>query len=368
MYVQSVFVKNYRNLKEQKVALKNGLNVFCGLNAQGKTNFLECLVLSSLGKTPKSDKDKDIINWNEQSATIKTEVVTKNTKSQIEIKLSKGEKKRIATNGMPVAKIGELLGWLNVIYFSPAEIDVIREGPDERRRFMDIDLCQTDKNYFYTLARYNKILNQRNNLLKKENNNKNLAEMLSIWDRQLAKEGAKLFLKRLDFIQKISPVANEIHKHLTSGKESLDIVYQSEMQGTTRQEAEEFLVQKLSDTFEKQQKLGFTTSGVHRDDIKFAIDGIDIRKFGSQGQQRTAALSLKLAEVKLLHDTVGEYPVLLLDDVFSEIDETRRKQLLKYTKNIQTIIATPEFDQSLANGISYNLFNVKDGVISNNKN
>lgn len=368
MYVQSVSVKNYRNLKEQKVALKNGLNVFCGLNAQGKTNFLECLVLSSLGKTPKSDKDKDIINWNEQSATIKTEVCTENTKSQIEIKLSKGEKKRIATNGMPIAKIGELLGWLNVIYFSPAEIDVIREGPDERRRFMDIDLCQTDKNYFYTLARYNKILNQRNNLIKKENNNKNLAEMLSVWDRQLAKEGAKLFLKRLDFIQKISPVANEIHKHLTSGKESLDIVYQSEMQGTTKQEAEDFLVKKLADTFEKQQKLGFTTSGVHRDDIKFAINGVDIRKFGSQGQQRTAALSLKLAEVKLLHDTVGEYPVLLLDDVFSEIDETRRKQLLKYTKNIQTIIATPEFDESLAGGITFNLFNVKDGVISNNKN
>ncbi|MBQ9715665.1 MAG: DNA replication/repair protein RecF [Clostridia bacterium] len=363
MYVQSVFVKNYRNLKEQTVVLKNGLNVFCGLNAQGKTNFLECLVLSSLGKTPKSDKDRDIINWNEKSATIKTNVCTVNTKSQIEIKLTKGEKKRVATNGMPIAKIGELLGWLNVIYFSPAEIDVIREGPDERRRFMDIDLCQTDKNYFYTLGRYNKILNQRNNLIKKENNNKNLAEMLSIWDRQLAKEGAKLFLKRLDFIQKISPVACEIHKHLTSGKECLDVVYQSEMQGTTKQEAEEFLAKKLADTFEKQQKLGFTTSGVHRDDIKFAIDGVDIRKFGSQGQQRTAALALKLAEVKLLHDTVGEYPVLLLDDVFSEIDETRQKQLLKYTKNIQTIIATPKFDKSLTGGIPFNSFEVSNGEI-----
>lgn len=364
MYVKSVFIKNYRNLKEQKVELKNGLNVFCGLNAQGKTNFLECLVLSSLGKTPKSDKDRDIINWNEKSAVIKTEVATKNTNSHIEIKLTKGEKKRIATNGMPVAKIGELLGWLNVIYFSPAEIDVIREGPDERRRFMDIDLCQTDKNYFYTLGRYNKILDQRNNLLKKENNNKSLAEMLSIWDRQLAKEGAKLFLKRLDFIQKISPVASEIHKHLTNGKESLDIVYQSEMQGNTKQEAEEFLTQKLADTFDKQQKLGFTTSGVHRDDIKFAIDGVDIRKFGSQGQQRTAALALKLAEVKLLFDTVGEYPVLLLDDVFSEIDENRQRQLLKYTKNIQTIIATPKFDTSLVKDIDINFFKVEQGIIT----
>ena len=188
--------------------------------------------------------------------------------------------------------------------------------------------------------------------------------MLSIWDRQLAKEGAKLFLKRLDFIQKISPVASEIHKHLTNGKESLDIVYQSEMQGTTKQEAEDFLTQKLADTFEKQQKLGFTTSGVHRDDIKFAIDGVDIRKFGSQGQQRTAALALKLAEVKLLFDTVGEYPVLLLDDVFSEIDENRQRQLLKYTKNIQTIIATPKFDTSLVKDIDINFFKVENGVIS----
>ena len=203
---------------------------------------------------------------------------------------------------MPIAKIGELLGWLNVIYFSPAEIDVIREGPDERRRFMDIDLCQTDKTYFYSLGRYNKILDQRNNLLKKESNNASLAEMLSIWDRQLAKEGAKLFLKRLEFIQKISPIASEIHKHLTSGKETLDIVYQSEMQGETKQQAEDFLVQKLADTFDKQVKLGFTTSGVHRDDIRFSVNGIDIRKFGSQGQQRTAALALKLAEVKILFD------------------------------------------------------------------
>ena len=364
MYVKSVFVKNYRNLKEQKVELKNGLNVFCGLNAQGKTNFLECLVLSSIGKTPKTTQDKDIINWHEKSALIKTDVVTKVSNTQIEIKLTKGEKKRIATNGMPISKIGELLGWLNVIYFSPAEIDVIREGPDERRRFMDIDLCQTDKTYFYSLGRYNKILDQRNNLLKKESNNKSLAEMLSIWDRQLAKEGAKLFLKRLDFVQKISPIASEIHKHLTSGKETLDIVYQSEMQGTTKQEAEDFLVQKLADTFDKQIKLGFTTSGVHRDDIKFSVNGVDIRKFGSQGQQRTAALALKLAEVKILFDTVGEYPVLLLDDVFSEIDENRQKQLLKYTKNIQTIIATPKFDSSLIKDIPINFFNVQDGVIT----
>jgi len=364
MYVKSVAIKNYRNLKTQKVNLKKGLNVMCGLNAQGKTNFLECLVLSSLGKSPKTEKDKDLINWQNDFATIKTDFCTDTTDGQIEIKLTKGEKKRIAINGMPIKKIGELLGWLNVIYFSPAEIDVIREGPDERRRFMDIDLCQTDKNYFYTLSRYNKILTQRNNLIKKENKNPALAEMLSIWDRQLAKEGAKLFLKRLEFIQKISPLAKEIHEKISSQKESLDVVYQSELQGSSRQEVEDFLTKKLADTFEKQQKLGFTTSGVHRDDIKLSVDGVDIRKFGSQGQQRTAALALKLAEVQLIRQTVGEYPVLLLDDVFSEIDETRQKQLLKYTKDIQTIIATPKFDKNLLSDDNFNMFEVSKGEIN----
>ncbi len=364
MFVRSITVKNYRNLDYQKVELQKGLNVFCGLNAQGKTNFLECIVLSSLGKSPRTDRDKELINWDKDWAQIKTVFCTETTDGEIEIKLSKAEKKRVAVNGLPLIKIGELLGWLNVIYFSPEEIKVIREGPDARRRFMDIDLCQTDKNYFYTLNRYNKILTQRNNLLKKEFQNKDLKEMLSIWDKQLAKEGAKLFIKRKDFIQKIAPIAQEVHKKLTDGKEEMHLIYQTEMQGETAAQAEEFLTDKLSQTFDKQLKLGFTTNGVHRDDVKFSVNNVDIRKYGSQGQQRTAALTLKISEVKLLKEIIGEYPVLLLDDVFSEIDALRRRRLLEYTADIQTVLTATEFETELANGIPYKKFTVSNGKIS----
>ena len=197
-------------------------------------------------------------------------------------------------------------------------------------------------------------------LLKKESNNKSLAEMLSIWDRQLAKEGAKLFLKRLDFVQKISPIASEIHKHLTSGKETLDIVYQSEMQGRTKQEAEDFLVQKLADTFDKQIKLGFTTSGVHRDDIKVCLDGIDVRVYGSQGQQRTCALSLKLAELEIIKTQTRSTPVLLLDDVLSELDEKRKIKLLKFCSKAQTLISCTSFPYKQ---IECNKIVVKNGEV-----
>lgn len=363
MIVKSIRVNNYRNLEYQTVNLQKGLNVFCGLNAQGKTNFLECLVLSSLGKSPRTDRDKDLINWDKDWATVRTEFSSASTDGVIEIKLSKTEKKRVAVNGLPIVKIGELLGWINVIYFSPEEIKVIREGPDARRRFMDIDLCQTDKNYLYTLGRYNRILSQRNNLLKSDGKNKDIGEMLSIWDRQLAKEGAKLYLKRRDFVEKISPIAAQVHQKLTDGREEMTVVYQTETEGDNAAQAESWLTQKLADTLEKQVRLGFTTNGVHRDDIKFTVNGVDIRKFGSQGQQRTAALALKIAEAKLIRQLTGEYPILLLDDVFSEIDACRSKQLLSYTAEIQTVLTATEFDETLADGVSFTKYQVKNGRI-----
>lgn len=361
MYVKSVTVKNFRNLSDQKITLCRGLNVFCGQNAQGKTNFLESLVLCSLGKSPRTDKDRDLINWDCCWATVKAETCLKNTVGTVEIKLTRGEKKRVAVNGMPIVRIGELLGRINVIYFSPQEVKVIREGPDARRRFMDIDLCQTDKNYFYTLGRYNKILSQRNNLLKNQAKNADIKDMLSVWDRQLAAEGAKLFVKRREFAEKLFPLAAEAHKTLSGGKESLGVVYQTEMEGETREEAQDNLLAMLGDDIERQLRLGYTLRGVHRDDIKFTVDGVDIRKFGSQGQQRTAVLSLKLAEVKLMRDITGEDPVLILDDVFGEIDEGRRERLLRLTQGIQTLVAATEFDYGGSE--QKKIFDVSGGII-----
>ncbi len=362
MYVKSVTVKNFRNLAPQKISLCKGINIFTGLNAQGKTNFLESITLCSLGKSPRTDRDKDMINRDEEWAFVKTETTVKNSASTIEIKLSRGEKKRVAVNSMPIARIGELMGRLNVIYFSPQEIRVIREGPDARRRFMDIDLCQTDKKYFYTLARYNKILSQRNNLIKTQAKNADINEMLSIWDMQLAEEGARLYIKRAEFAEKIFPLAAETHKALTGGKEELGVVYQTDMTGATKEEAKTDLLQKLSLDIEKQLRLGYTLCGPHRDDIKFSVDGVDIRKYGSQGQQRTAALSLKLAEVRLMEEITGEKPVLILDDVFGEIDATRQDRLLEYIGGTQTLVAATEFKKTPQN--EYRSFTVSEGKIT----
>lgn len=359
MFIKSLAVKNFRNLKPQKVVLKNGLNVFCGKNAQGKTNFLEGVLLCALGKSPRADKDKDLINWQCDWAVVKTEFQDRSGDGKIEIKLTKGEKKRVAVNTLPVLRIGELLGNINVIYFSPDEIAVIKQGPDARRRFIDVDLCQTDKNYFYSLGKYNKILAQRNNLLKTQKNNADVSEMLSIWDRQLASEGARIYMKRRAFLQKISPIAQKEHLFLTDGKEDLQLIYQSEVTGETLEEARQNILNALSQTLEKQLRLGFTCFGVHRDDVKFSVSGADIRKFGSQGQQRTAALALKLAEVDLLQQTAKDAPVLLLDDVFSEIDAQRKARLLEKTAEMQTLVTATEFQ-----GEAAAIFSVEDGVIT----
>ena len=364
MQVKSVTVRNFRNLGAQKISLCGGLNVFTGLNAQGKTNFLESIVLCSIGKSPRTDRDKDMINRDGDWASVKTETAVRSGVCSVEIKLSRGEKKRVAVNGMPIARIGELMGRLNVIYFSPQEIRVIREGPDSRRRFMDIDLCQTDKNYFYTLARYNKILSQRNNLIKTQAKNADIKEMLSVWDAQLAEEGARLYLKRAGFAEKIFPLAADAHYALSGGKEELGVVYQTDMAGFSKEEAKADLIEKLSLDMEKQLRLGYTLRGPHRDDIKFTVDGVDIRKYGSQGQQRTAALSLKLAEVSLMEEITGERPVLILDDVFGEIDAARQNRLLEYISGTQTLVAATEFNKTPRGECRF--FTVSGGKITQN--
>ena len=363
MYVKSVTVKNFRNLKNQTVFLGKGLNLFRGLNAQGKTNFLEAVALCALGKSPRCDRDKELINWESEFASVKTDFVSYYGDGKVEIKLTRTEKKRVAINGLPILKIGELLGKINVVYFSPDEIAVIRQGPDARRRFMDIDLCQTDKNYFYTLGRYNRILFQRNNLLKSGGDS--LKQMLSIWDGQLADEGAKIFFKRQDFLAKLSPVASKIHEEITDGKEKLLLEFQSELNGKDKNEVKENFLKKLSDGFEKEARLCYTTTGPHRDDIKFSVNGVDIRKFGSQGQQRTAALSLKLAEVNLIAKLSDDPPILLLDDVFGELDGKRRNRLLNYAKGIQTIVTSAEPDIEEIQGEA-KVFCVANGKITAN--
>lgn len=342
MKINRLNLTNFRNYTNQAINLKDGLNVIIGKNAQGKTNLLESIFLCTIGRSPRTTKDRDLIKWDCTYAKVQLDISKNIGKHDIELYLFKNQNKAIKIDGVGIKKIGQLLGTLNAIYFSPDELKLIKESPEERRKFIDIHLCQFDKNYFYELSKYNQILQQRNKLLKTPNENA-LKETISIWNEQLSESGAKIIISRLKFIEKLKIHANSIHKKLTSDTENLKLEYQGYI-SDTENGLKLLLLKKYEETLEKDIHLGFTTVGPHRDDIKISSNNIDLRSFGSQGQQRTGALSLKLAELEVFKDNIGEYPILLLDDVLSELDMTRQEKLLEFVSNIQTIITCTDFD------------------------
>lgn len=342
MNIENITLKNFRNYANQTVSLGDNLNVIVGNNAQGKTNLLESVFLCAIGRSPRTTKDKDLIEWNSQFARVSIDLKKNVGKSSIDLYLFRNQNKAIKINQIGIQKIGQLLGVLNAIYFSPDELKLIKESPEERRRFMDIDLCQFDRNYFYDLNNYNKILQQRNKLLK-SSTEQVLKDTITIWNEQLASYGAKIIMSRLSLIENLKPVVKNIHKMLTSNKEELEISYQG-LIASSENDLKILLLKKYEESLEKDIRLGFTSVGPHRDDIKIAGNGIDLRSFGSQGQQRTAAITLKLAELEVFKANIGEYPVLLLDDVLSELDDTRQKQMLKYVSKVQTLITCTSFD------------------------
>ncbi len=345
MIIKDITLSNFRNYSSQTVALGGNLNVIVGKNAQGKTNLLESIFLCTIGRSPRTTKDKDLIEWNSQFAKVAISLERKVGKSKIDLFLFRNQNKAVKINGIGIQKIGQLLGTLNAIYFSPDELKLIKDSPDERRKFMDIDLCQFDRNYFYELASYNKILQQRNKLLKSASEN-TLKDTIIIWNEQLAIAGAKIIMSRLKLIENLKPIVRDVHKTLTNGAEDMLIEYQG-YTASTENDLKILLLKKYEEALEKDIKLGFTTVGPHRDDIKIVSNGIDLRSFGSQGQQRTAAITLKLAELEVFKNNIGEYPVLLLDDVLSELDEFRQQQMLKYVSKVQTLITCTDFDFDL---------------------
>lgn len=361
MKIKSLSLLNYRNYEKATISLSDGINVIVGKNAQGKTNLIESIFLCAIGKSPRTTKDKDLILWNQKNAKIDL-VLEKNVgKTQIEIFLFDNQNKAIRINKVGIKKLGLLLGNLNAIYFSPDELKLIKDSPEERRRFMDIDLCQFNRNYFYNLSTYNKILAERNKLLKNPEDSM-LKDTISIWNEQLSSAGAKIILDRLKLLKNLSVHAKNIHFSLTDNAEDLELSYVG-FTGENFDELKNTLLKKYDESLEKDLHLGFTTVGPHRDDIKISSNGIDLRSFGSQGQQRTASLSLKLAELEFFKDEIGEYPVLLLDDVLSELDENRQNKLLQYVKNMQTLITCTQFDFS----IPHTTFVVNNGNITLNQ-
>ncbi len=361
MYIESVKLENFRNYTSCYVELEKNLNIFKGANAQGKTNFLESIYISSIGKSPKTTKDKDVIKWGESRAKIDVKVKKSFYEEDLSLVLSNDQKKTIKINGIAIKKIGDLIGEMPVVYFAPDEIGLIKDGPAFRRKFMDIDISQINKNYFYLLCRYEKVLNERNKLLKQTRSFEALKDTIDIWDTQLADISSKIIYCRLDFIDKIKDHTNAIHKAITSDKEDLIISYQG-----LKQKSIEVLKEKIYALYKEKLKsdfdLGYTSIGPHRDDIEIKINGIDIRNFGSQGQQRLATLSIKIAELKLFEELTHEKPILLLDDVLSELDEKRCKNFLKQIEEYQTILTTTKFNRKLNENSK--IFNVSNATIS----
>lgn len=357
MIIKSIELKNFRNYEDLDISFDDGTNILFGDNAQGKTNILEAAYLSGTTKSHKGSKDKEMVRFGEQEAHIRTTVVKKEKEYQIDIHLKQNRSKGIAINKIPIKKASELFGILNMVFFSPEDLNIIKNGPSERRRFLDAELCQLDKIYLADLTKYNKVLNQRNKLLKDMVYRPDLKETLPVWDMQLIESGKKIIQRRKKFVEELNEIVHDIHYRISGEKEELLLQYEPNIDDI-------FLEDELNRAKERDLRYCQTSVGPHRDDLLFSIHGVDIRKFGSQGQQRTSALSLKLSEIELVKQSIHDTPILLLDDVLSELDSNRQNYLLNNIHDTQTIITCTGLDEFVKNRFHINkVFEVINGTV-----
>jgi DNA replication and repair protein RecF len=358
MVIKSLELANFRNYESLDLQFDQGTNILYGENAQGKTNILEAIYLAATTKSHKGSKDREIIQFEKEEAHIRTILDKDQVGIRVDMHLRKNKSKGIAIDGQKIKKAADLMGLCYVVFFSPEDLSIIKNGPSERRRFSDMELCQLDSFYLYNLNHYHKIVDQRNKLLKDMIYDPHLAETLQVWDDQLVTFGSKLIEKRKWFASMLNEIVRDIHSHLSGGKEELQVTYEPDT------EIDEF-ESKLIRNRERDVKSKMTSVGPHRDDFGFTINQVDIRKYGSQGQQRTAALSLKLSEIELMKKITKENPILLLDDVLSELDGNRQKYLLGYIGNIQTIITCTGLEDFIQNRFEINrFFQVTDGKVT----
>lgn len=358
--VNSLKLKNFRNYDLLNVEFDGSTNIFYGNNAQGKTNILEAVYLSGTTKSHRGSKDRDMIRFGEDEAHIETVVEKNGISYQIDMHLKKNSPKGIAINKMPIRKASELFGIVNLVFFSPEDLNIIKNGPAERRRFIDLELSQLDKVYLNNLSNYNRIVNQRNRLLKELSfgGKKELSDTLEIWEMQMVQYGERLIARRKEFVAQINEIIAKIHQKLTGGKESLQIIYEPSTGDLPFEQA-------LKRYRDRDLRMKSTTVGPHRDDIGFLTGDMDIRRYGSQGQQRTAALSLKLSEIELVRLATHDTPILLLDDVLSELDKHRQNYLLDSIHDIQTLITCTGVEDFVNHRFSINkVFHVQNGQVT----
>ncbi|MCI8372694.1 MAG: DNA replication/repair protein RecF [Lachnospiraceae bacterium] len=359
MLIKSLELENFRNYKQLKMEFDSGTNILYGDNAQGKTNILEALYLSGTTKSHKSSKDKEMIRFRKEESHIRTLIEKNDISYRIDMHLKRSKTKGIAINGIPIKKASELFGIVNFVFFSPEDLNILKNGPAERRRFLNLELCQLSRLYLHNLSNYNRVIKQRNALLKEISFRPDLKDTLQIWDEQLIHYGLEIMKERKQFILDLNEIVDSIHKNLSGDREELVIQYEPSI-------AEEQFAVQLEKNRENDIRTRMTSVGPHRDDLIFLVKEVDVRKYGSQGQQRTCALSLKLAEIELVKKVIRDTPVLLLDDVLSELDSRRQNFLLNNIHDIQTMISCTGLDEFIKNRFHINrIFRVVEGTIIN---
>ena len=330
MWVKEVSLENFRNFRSLKVGLENGVNIVYGDNANGKTNFIEAIYFCACGRSQRAGRDSELIRFgcNEAHSQV---VMESNWARFIDVHIFReGKKKGIAIDHVPIKKLSQLFGTLLVVIFTPEDLRMVKTGPGERRTFMDTELCQLSGVYYHAVKQYYKALRQRNNLLKEIPKDRSLQDTLDVWDRPLCEYGTQIMAHRAAFVEEIGEIAANIHSDITGGAEKLTMTYRPHI--TSQYE------ERLKRSIRRDIALGSTSAGIHKDDVAFTIDGNELKVYGSQGQQRTAALSVKLAEIELIKAKTKNTPVLLLDDVLSELDESRQGFLFRHIRNLQTVL------------------------------
>lgn len=351
MKIQKIQLKHFRNYSNLEISLGKGINIFYGNNAQGKTNILEAIFLCSIGRSFRTNKEKELIQFGEDFATVQLDFAKKDREGSVKYTIN--PKKSITVNGVKIKRLSELLGNINTVIFTPDDINILKNGPAARRKFLDIYISQLRPNYLYTLNLYGKTLEQRNNYLRLPEKKE---EMLEIWDEKLAEYAEIIFHYRQEYIQKIKEKIQKIHQNITEGKEEINIFYRSDFEN--KEQFQKILKNHRKIDFMK----GYTSKGIHHDDFEVFLNDKMVNVYGSQGQHRTAMLSLKMAELEVIEEEIGEAPILLLDDFMSELDQTRRKNFLQYIRNAQVIITGTE--KMEFENLDYSIFHVQKGEIN----
>lgn len=361
MFIKRLQMLNYRNYNVLDISLGPHVNVFMGDNAQGKTNILEGIYYCAFARSHRTSKDRELINWNSDNALLSVTVGRERLDKRIDISILKDGKKAIQINKIKIKKIGELFGNFNVVMFSPEDLKIIKDSPGVRRKFIDMELCQLNPKYYYNLVQYNKVLNERNSILRNKNINK---DILDVYDMQLVEFGYNIIIDRLEYIQKLNKYSTKIHSDITSGKEKIEFKYISTIKDL--ENIKENFYSLLEKNRSRDCERGITSIGPHRDDFTVLINDIDTKSYGSQGQQRTAVLTIKFSSLKIIKELTGEHPVLLLDDVLSELDFSRKRYILSTIGDIQTIITCTGIEDLYEYlDDKSKVFKVKDGEILN---